>query len=281
MTPEIDLLELFECEDLDTLLQRSSTVFEQLGFPFLMMRWTPSASTDSAMISNSIPVWSNFSAHLGDPGNTLMQSLARSIELGLIKARENTHERQSWITQQQHTFRVAKDAPKQFHLTQYQLSLICDFGEKAWNDFVSHPLSRERDRLLLLDAMTQDPVTDEMAMSAQQVFVVFETIYRRLQTLAPLQAVTMNNVDTQDYLSHREIECLSWLAAGKTLHEAAIILDISERTLRFHIANARNRLGVATTMQAVVAAALLYGFSPNDARSSIYAISRASRLKSA
>lgn len=281
MTPRIDLLELFECEDLDTLLQRSSAVFEQLGFPYLIMRWTPSASTDSAMISNSIPVWSNFSVRLGESGSALTQAVARSIEFGLTKARENTHERQTWITQQQNTFRVADDAPKQFHLTQYQLGLICDFGEKAWNDIVSHPLSRERDRVLLLDAMTQDLVTDDMAAAAQQVFIVFETIYRRLQTLAPLQSIAMSNVDTQDYLSHREIECLSWLAAGKTLSEAAIILDISERTLRFHIANARNRLGVATTMQAVVAAALLYGFSPNDARSSIYAVSRSPTLKSA
>ena len=99
---------------------------------------------------------------------------------------------------------------------------------------------------------------------------------------APLMAFTaaqeMNYATETDgrtpALSRREAECLQWLAAGKTLGEAATIIGISERTLRFHVANARERLGVATTIQAVVAASLVYGFHPSDTRRSIYAISR-------
>jgi hypothetical protein len=70
------------------------------------------------------------------------------------------------------------------------------------------------------------------------------------------------------------VQCLHWLAAGKTFSEAAIILDIAERTLRFHVGNAKKKLGVSTTMQAVVAAALEYGFDPKDPRQSIYYTSR-------
>jgi DNA-binding CsgD family transcriptional regulator len=55
-------------------------------------------------------------------------------------------------------------------------------------------------------------------------------------------------------LSPREIECLSWAAAGKTDAEIGRILEISPRTTRFHIENAKKKLGVATRVQAVAEA---------------------------
>jgi LuxR family transcriptional regulator, quorum-sensing system regulator BjaR1 len=55
-------------------------------------------------------------------------------------------------------------------------------------------------------------------------------------------------------LSPREIECLSWAAAGKTDAEIGRILTISPRTTRFHIENAKKKLGVATRVQAVAEA---------------------------
>lgn len=55
-------------------------------------------------------------------------------------------------------------------------------------------------------------------------------------------------------LSPREIECLSWAAAGKTDAEVGKILEISPRTTRFHIENAKKKLGVATRVQAVAEA---------------------------
>ena len=55
-------------------------------------------------------------------------------------------------------------------------------------------------------------------------------------------------------LSPREVECLSWAAAGKTDAEIGRILLISPRTTRFHIENAKKKLGVATRVQAVAEA---------------------------
>lgn len=55
-------------------------------------------------------------------------------------------------------------------------------------------------------------------------------------------------------LSPREVECLSWAAAGKTDAEIGRILAISPRTTRFHIENAKKKLGVATRVQAVAEA---------------------------
>jgi DNA-binding CsgD family transcriptional regulator len=52
-------------------------------------------------------------------------------------------------------------------------------------------------------------------------------------------------------LSPRESECLHWVSAGKTDSEVGGILSISPRTVRFHINNAKVKLGVTTRIQAV------------------------------
>jgi len=52
-------------------------------------------------------------------------------------------------------------------------------------------------------------------------------------------------------LTSREAECLRWVGEGKTDLEVGKILAISPRTVRFHISNAKVKLGVATRIQAV------------------------------
>jgi DNA-binding NarL/FixJ family response regulator len=53
-------------------------------------------------------------------------------------------------------------------------------------------------------------------------------------------------------LNEREIECLTWSARGKTSPEIAQIVNISKRTVNFHIENACRKLNVATRTEAVV-----------------------------
>jgi len=55
-------------------------------------------------------------------------------------------------------------------------------------------------------------------------------------------------------LTERETECLRWLSVGKSDSEISIILGISPRTVRFHIDNAKVKLGAATRIQAVAKA---------------------------
>lgn len=52
-------------------------------------------------------------------------------------------------------------------------------------------------------------------------------------------------------ISARELDCLTWVAAGKSAWEASVILGISERTVRFHLNSAREKLNCTTTTQAV------------------------------
>lgn len=52
-------------------------------------------------------------------------------------------------------------------------------------------------------------------------------------------------------LTQREAECLKLVAQGKTDAEIGQLLSISSRTVRFHVGNAKAKLGVATRIQAV------------------------------
>ena len=57
-------------------------------------------------------------------------------------------------------------------------------------------------------------------------------------------------------LTDREIEALSWSAQGKSSTDIAVLMNVSERTVNFHITNAMRKLGVATRIQAAVKASI-------------------------
>lgn len=61
----------------------------------------------------------------------------------------------------------------------------------------------------------------------------------------------------QPHLTQRELECLKWIAIGKTAWETARILKCSERTINFHVANLNAKLGVANRRHAATRALAL------------------------
>ncbi len=62
----------------------------------------------------------------------------------------------------------------------------------------------------------------------------------------------VNDVIKGVALSPREIECLKWAAQGKSAWETGRILGISRHTVAFHLDNAKTKLRVRSTIQAVV-----------------------------
>ncbi|HEY7300257.1 MAG TPA: helix-turn-helix domain-containing protein [Xanthobacteraceae bacterium] len=85
------------------------------------------------------------------------------------------------------------------------------------------------------------------------------TIARECRILANYfhgHVLRMNGYDAGGdiLISARELDCLRWTAAGKTAWEASVILGITERTVRFHLNAAREKLNCATTTQAVAKA---------------------------
>jgi len=62
----------------------------------------------------------------------------------------------------------------------------------------------------------------------------------------------MNTIQLQEEaLSEREFEVLELLARGHQNRQIAITLSIKERTVRFHVENILNKLGVRSRTEAV------------------------------
>jgi DNA-binding CsgD family transcriptional regulator len=59
-------------------------------------------------------------------------------------------------------------------------------------------------------------------------------------------------------LTPRELECMQWVAAGKSNWEIGQVLNISEATAHFHIENAKKKLDKSTRTEAV-AVLLMHG----------------------
>ncbi|MGD9739607.1 MAG: LuxR family transcriptional regulator [Bauldia sp.] len=57
--------------------------------------------------------------------------------------------------------------------------------------------------------------------------------------------------DYRDKLSFREVECLRWTAMGKSAWDTGQIMGVSERTVKFHLENARAKLRAMNTTHAV------------------------------
>lgn len=281
MNLNAELIQFYRCKTLADLLEHASKAFSRIGYPHLVLKWSPAPASHGKMLQNSSMIWTNFENSFGAHGTEISQILQDSIAIGLAKARENTLERQTWRLLQEQSYQLCADAPETFYLTQYQRTIIRAFGELAWSEFMALPLSRERERVLVLEAKTQDVLPERATTQAREIFSVFSCVYQCLHR--PLRAATDEGAaaGADPCLSRREVQCLHWLAAGKTFSEAAMILDISERTLRFHVGNAKEKLGVVTTMQAVVTAALEYGFDPKDPRRSMYSTSRRPALTEA
>jgi DNA-binding CsgD family transcriptional regulator len=64
------------------------------------------------------------------------------------------------------------------------------------------------------------------------------------------------------HLTNRERECLLWTAEGKTSWEISHILDVSERTVVFHLQNVADKLKVVNRQQAVARAVALGILAP-------------------
>jgi DNA-binding NarL/FixJ family response regulator len=69
------------------------------------------------------------------------------------------------------------------------------------------------------------------------------------------QRPTPESVDFS--LTEREIEAMRWVAKGKSSTDIAVLMNVSERTVNFHVNNVISKLGVATRVQAAIRCALL------------------------
>ena len=98
------------------------------------------------------------------------------------------------------------------------LSITSDLSERDWR----------REKLLYL-----------------RDFQVFAThIHEKVLSLSGRRTFSSN-------LSPRELECLQWIAEGKTVWECAMILGLSQHTVRCYLESARYKLNATSNTHAV------------------------------
>ncbi len=92
-----------------------------------------------------------------------------------------------------------------------------------------------------------DDLSHEDVMRLHMAAIYTHAVVRKLSGARKEQSQTAS-------FSARERECLQWYAAGKSEWEIGEILAISEKTANTYLERAKQKFGVATRKQAIVAA---------------------------
>jgi LuxR family transcriptional regulator, activator of conjugal transfer of Ti plasmids len=154
------------------------------------------------------------------------------------------------------------------------LRVLCSREPFEWGLEIENPPASQLQRELLAEAASYGircgftiPIHDSYGTIAAMTFAADERrpqFERRINEHARiLQLIAMyfhaharrnfftNKMIGGVSLSPRELECLEWAAQGKSAWETGRILCISRHTVAFHLDNAKMKLGVRTTVQAV------------------------------
>lgn len=134
-----------------------------------------------------------------------------------------------------------------------------DFWEEAHSHGLQHGWSQasidaQGIRGMLTLARSNDALSDaELRVNGCQMAWLTQVAHQCMSRLVAVRMLPEANVA----LSPREKEVLQWTAEGKTAGDISEIMNITERTVNFHIANAVQKLNCANKTAATVRAALL------------------------
>ncbi|MCG8371357.1 MAG: LuxR family transcriptional regulator [Proteobacteria bacterium] len=133
-----------------------------------------------------------------------------------------------------------------------QQRLMFEAGEAGLRDGVGVPLHGPRGDVCLVTFAAGEghprpgPELPRLEVLANQFHAAYGTVGRAARARRRI------------VLSHRERECLQWVASGKSSWDIGTILGISESTVNFHVRNALVKLDANTRTLAVVKA-IRYG----------------------
>lgn len=99
--------------------------------------------------------------------------------------------------------------------------------------------------VMLRTGEARPPLSITVAPAQSDRLAVFQ------QRPAVIVCVTEQGLEDEVHLTGREREALTWVSEGKSDWEIAMILGLSETTVRFHVDNARKKLGAVNRAQAV------------------------------
>lgn len=113
-------------------------------------------------------------------------------------------------------------------------------------DGIAIPMVRSSFAVPVVLAAGRCPGFDNTTKSA--LSLASSAIYRRVA------ALEVPRFRSGSRLTERERQCLSWAAAGKSDWEIGQIIELSAKTVNYHIENAKRKSGVQTRVQAIVEA---------------------------
>ena len=94
--------------------------------------------------------------------------------------------------------------------------------------------------------------TQDVVLEARTAYFISTFFHLQLQ-----QLTLVRRRKSARYLSPRQIECLSWVAFGKTTEEISLIIERSRHTVNYHISEAMKNLNVHSRVAAAVEASSL------------------------
>jgi DNA-binding CsgD family transcriptional regulator len=131
-------------------------------------------------------------------------------------------------------------------------------GKRQVADFVLTPYLNGADRIYVLSCL-HEHATPELVRELSTLSLAYAACaVAELRTRDPID----RSRPEPTRLSSRQLECLQWLAAGKTLSEIATITGMSYANVRYHLERAKSDNGYATTQQLLVHAARSHNLSP-------------------
>ncbi len=128
-----------------------------------------------------------------------------------------------------------------------------DFGIVSGVSFPVHTAQGDFAMLSLASEESQHKAQKriQLILPLGQLFTAY--LHEAVRRVFDSDVLSLAKVD----LTHREKECLLWATEGKTTWETSQILNISERTVTFHLQNAQGKLDVNNRQQAVARAVSL------------------------
>lgn len=123
------------------------------------------------------------------------------------------------------------------------IAMLRDNGILQANYFPVHDADGSRAAVILMGPEVEVPMSATMELQMIAIHV-----YNRLTEIGAFWK------DPTTVLSEREIQCLSWTAAGKTSSEIAGILGLSEHTVNHYLNHVTKKLDAVNRTQAVVKA---------------------------
>ena len=260
------LASLYQADDVDQLRDRLSGGLANLGF-WGVCDCVSAQRVDPTYFDSRRHNWDNLSGPLGARRDELLRGL---FETGAAAGHEEENQRLRWRAAQRRPYLTIADAPARFRAHEDFLKLYRDFGLRAADTLVM-PLPQDRSGPRRIWAVAEQKADLRNTAEVAQLIAVYHLKAQLWRDddgddgevgddACPGDAAPSG--DRAVILTDAQREVLRWAAAGKTLQDIAVITGLSYRMVRYHMDNARNSYGFATTQQTIVRAALDYGFDP-------------------